>query len=46
MDMKKLIDILLKSEELKDIPMDLIFRVVSSVFNILNNGDVFYKECL
>jgi hypothetical protein len=44
MDMKKLIDMLLKSDELKDIPMDSIFRVVSSVFNILNNGNVFYKE--
>lgn len=44
MDMKKLIDMLLKCDELKDIPMDSIFRVVSSLFNILNNGNVFYKE--
>lgn len=46
MDMKKFTDLLLKREELKDIPITIIARVVSSVFEVLNNGDVFYKEKL
>ena len=44
MDMKKFVDLLLKSDELKDVPMDYIFRVVSSVFNLLKSGNVFYEE--
>lgn len=44
MDMEKFVDKLLKSDELKDVPMEYIFKVVSSVFNILNNGNVFYEE--
>ena len=44
MDMKKFVDILLKCDELKDVPMDHIFKVVSSVFKVLKNGNVFYEE--
>jgi hypothetical protein len=44
MDMKKFVDILLKQEDLKDIPITIISRVVSSVFRVLNNENVFYKE--
>lgn len=44
MDMKKLIDLLLEKEELKEVPINHIFKVVSSLFNILNNENVFYKE--
>ena len=44
MDMKKLIDLLLKREELKEVPITHIFKVVSSLFYILNNENVFYKE--
>ena len=44
MDMKKFVDLLLKQEDLKDIPITIISRVVSSVFRVLNNGNVFYKE--
>ena len=44
MDMKKLIDLLLKREELKEVPISHIFRVVSSIFDVINNGNVFYKE--
>ena len=44
MDMKKLIDLLLKSDDLKDIPMSHIFKVVSSLFSIIQDGNVFYKE--
>ena len=44
MDMKKFVDLLLKSDELKDVPMDYIFRVVSSVFKIIKSGNVFYEE--
>ena len=44
MNMKKLIDLLLKREELKEVPIAHIFKVVSSLFYILNNENVFYKE--
>lgn len=44
MDMKKLIDLLLESENLKDVPMSHIFKVVSSLFDIMKNENVFYKE--
>ena len=44
MDMKRFINLLLKSDDLKDIPMEYIFRVVSSVFNVLKTGNVFYEE--
>lgn len=44
MDMKKLIDKLLKREDLKDVPMKFIFLVVSSVFDIMATENVFYRE--
>ena len=44
MDMKKLVNLLLEREELNGIPMEHIFRVVCSLFDILANGNVFYKE--
>lgn len=44
MDMKKLIDKLLKREDLKDVPMKFIFKVVSSVFDVMANENVFYRE--
>ena len=42
--MKKLVDLLLKRDDLKEIPMSHIFKVVSSVFDIIKDGNVFYKE--
>lgn len=44
MDMKKLIDKLLKREDLKDVPMKFIFLVVSSVFDVMATENVFYRE--
>lgn len=44
MDMKKFVNLLLKCDELKDVPMEYIFKVVSSVFKVLTNGNVFYEE--
>ena len=46
LDMNKLVDLLLKQDNLKDVPIKYIFKVVSSVFYIINNEDVFYKEKL
>lgn len=46
LDMNKLVDLLLKQDNLKDVPMKYIFKVVNSVFYIINNEDVFYKEKL
>lgn len=46
MDMKKLVNLLLKKEDLRDIPMNHIYKVVCSVFDILKNENVFYKENL
>ena len=44
MDMKKFVNLLLKSDDLKDVPIEYIFRVVSSVFNVLKTGNVLYEE--
>ena len=44
MDMKKFVDLLLKCDDLKDVPIEYIFIVVSSVFKVINNGKVFYEE--
>ena len=44
MNVKKFINLLLKSDELKDVPMEHIYKVVSSVFDVLMNGKVFYEE--
>ena len=46
MDVEKLVDLLLKREELKDIPIEHISNVVCSFFDILANGNVFYEENL
>ena len=44
MDMKNFVDKLLKCDLLKDVPMEYIFKVVSSVFEVMKNGNVFYEE--
>ena len=44
MNIKKVIDLLLARDELKNVPMEIIFNVVNSLFYIINNEDVFYKE--
>ena len=44
MNMKRFVDLLLEREELKDIPMNHIFRVDCSVFDVLTKDNVFYKE--
>lgn len=43
LDMKKVTDLLLKREELKDVPACIIFKVINSLFYIINNEEV-YKE--
>lgn len=43
LDMKKVTDLLLKREELKDVPAYIIFKVINSLFYIINNEEV-YKE--
>ena len=44
MDMKKLYKKLLNTEEIKDIPIETICRVVVCLFEIINSGECFYKE--
>lgn len=44
MDMKKLCDILIQREDIKDIPIIYIFRVACAVFDVINAGECFYKE--
>lgn len=44
MDMKKLCDELIKDKSLRDIPLTYVFRVVFSVFNLINSGDFYYKN--
>lgn len=43
MDMKKLCDILIQREDIKDIPIIFVFRVACAVFEIINSGDC-YKD--
>ena len=42
MDILKLFDLLLDNEELKDIPMESIFRVAYEVLVLISSGDCFY----
>ena len=44
MDVNKLCDRLLEDENLKDIPLDHIFRIVFSLFSLIESGEFFYKE--
>ena len=42
MDILKLFDLLLDSEELRDIPMETIFRVAYEVLILISSGECFY----
>lgn len=42
MDIGKLYDKLMASEELKDIPFRYIFRVAVCIIKIINSGECFY----
>lgn len=44
MDMRKLCDELMKDEDIKDIPLTFVFRVVFSVFKLINSGKCAYKD--
>ena len=44
MDMEKLFDKLIECEDIQDIPIDYIFRVVINLVKIINEGECFYKE--
>ena len=44
MDMKKFCDELIKDESLKDIPLTYVFRVVLSVFAMIESGEFFFRE--
>lgn len=46
MDMEKLYDRLLNDETISDIPIELVIRVVLSVFEIIGSGECFYKNYL
>lgn len=43
MDVLKLFDMLLDSEELRDIPMESIFRVAYEILTIISSGECFYQ---
>lgn len=44
MDMEKFYKLLMGSEDIGNIPLDHILRVVVCVFEIINSGECFYKE--
>jgi len=46
MDVVKLFDLLLDSEELKDIPQEIIFRVAYELISIMSTGECFYKPLI
>lgn len=43
MDMKKLCKLLFENEDIKNIPLEYVFRVASVVFEIINSGECFYE---
>ena len=46
MDVVKLFDLLLDSEELKDIPQEIIFRVACELITIMSTGKCFYQPLI
>jgi hypothetical protein len=44
MNVLELCDKLFEDEDLKDIPMEMIFRVAFSVVKIIASGECFYKD--
>lgn len=42
--MNKFYKNLINREDIKDIPIELVCRVVLCVFEIISSGDCFYKE--
>ena len=42
--MKKLCKKLFESDEIKDIPLEYVIKVVSVVFEIINSGECFYTD--
>jgi len=46
MDVVKLFDLLLDSEELKDVPQEIIFRVAYELISIMSTGECFYKPLI
>lgn len=42
MDMKKFCEQILNDETIADIPMTFVYRIVSSVFRIINSGECFF----
>ena len=46
MDVVKLFDMLLDSEELRDVPQEIIFRVAYELITIMSTGECFYKPLI
>ena len=44
MDTLILFDRLMENEDLRDIPMDMIFRVVCEVVALISSGECFFKN--
>ena len=44
MDVLKLCDKLFEDDDLKDIPLEMIFRVAYAVVSIIAEGECFYKD--
>ena len=44
MDVKKLSDLIIKKEDLKDIPALIILRVVACVIEVINSGECFFDR--
>lgn len=44
MDMKKFCEIIFDDETIADIPATYVFRIISSVFRIINSGECFFHN--
>lgn len=44
MDMKKLCKKLLENEDIKNIPLEHVIKVLAVIFDIINSGECFYER--
>ena len=44
MDMKKFCRKLFDDENIKNIPLEYVFKVVKAVFEIINSGECYYEN--
>lgn len=44
MDIRKLFERVIQDESIKDIPLMYVLQVFYTIFNVMNEGECFYKD--